>query len=427
MLQLVVYSRNLTGDRAPLFNTTADTSGIVIPNTGGVLLGQANGGFPAALYPNISYTNASIPDPADPSRNFTQVSAFNDFPLNQSSVLLLGPMQINDTYALLSMTLPIIDNTNPRVCLGFMTVVAAASSLMDVIQSREGLGKTGMVLLVGSNRRENLFKYDQRPSSGSFNPSPARLANATIKYVFPPANTQGADRHKTYLRNLTTLGSSNFTIGQYPATMSGFGGYDNDAINNAGSLLSTRNEDNVSVSVGYARPQSSLADWLLIIEQSHAEAWAPVTKLRMIVLACVFGSIGLILLVVVPTAHFSVRPIRRLRDATEKSITPPGYTPNGSMRSGQYDSDGEDPELERSNSTHSRKTGLFFRLRNLTSGGKSKTKSQRSDDERRRVFKIPAKVQDRRHWITDELTELTCLSSLLLLSRGCGRCDDLQT
>ncbi|CAG8951435.1 hypothetical protein HYFRA_00007351 [Hymenoscyphus fraxineus] len=409
LLQLVVYSRNETGNPKGLFNTTANTTGIVLPNTNGVLLGQGTEGFPSALYPNISYTNTTIPDPADTSQTFTQVSAFDDFPLNQTSVLLLGPIQINETYALLSMTLPIIDNLNPQVCLGFMTIVAAASSLMDVIQSREGLGNSGMVLLVGSTRRENMFKYEMRPSTATYKPPPAVIGNAQIKYIFPPTNPQGRDRHRVYLNNLTTLGSSNFTVRQYPAVVNGFGGYDINAINNAGSLLSTRNENNISVSVGYARPRSALADWLLIIEQSHSEAWAPVVKLRVIVLACVFGSIGLILFVVVPTAHYSVRPIRRLRDATEKSITPPGYTPNGSVRSGRFDdtSDAEDPDLHRSNSAQSKKTGIFIRLRNMTSGGKRKTKSQRNDDHRRRGFKIPARVQDRKHWVTDELTELT--------------------
>ena len=45
--------------------------------------------------------------------------------------------------------MPIVDNIDPGVVLGYMTVVAAASSLIDAIQSREGLGDTGMVLLVG--------------------------------------------------------------------------------------------------------------------------------------------------------------------------------------------------------------------------------------------------------------------------------------
>ena len=135
-------------------------------------------------------------------------------------------------------------------------------------------------------------------------------------------------------------------------------------INNASSILSTHNENNVSVAVGYARPQSSLVDWLLIVEQSHDEAWAPIERLKTIVLSCVFGTVGFILIVVVPIAHYSVRPIRRLRDATEISIAPPGYTPNGSIRSdrGGGLSGNEVGDEENAVSTRSKK-GLFVRLK----------------------------------------------------------------
>lgn len=210
--------------------------------------------------------------------------------------------------------------------------------------------------------------------------------------------------------------TANFTASQYPAVVAGFG-YQNSAVNNASSILTTTNENNVSVAVGYARPQSSLVSWLLIIEQSHAEAWEPITKLRTIVLSCVFGAIALVLIVVIPAAHFSVRPIRRLRDATEKSIAPPGYTPNGSIRSDLHEDTGgvsgeemgEMAERRTSPSNRSKK-GVFVRLRRLRYGSKQKSTLERSEDERRRNFKIPGKVQDRKHFITDELTELTSKS-----------------
>jgi osomolarity two-component system sensor histidine kinase SLN1 len=382
------------------------------PNDTQAKLGDPGLGFPAALYPNISYVPApGTPDPADPSATLTRVSAFADFPLNQSSVLVLGPLQINSSYALLSMTLPIIDDRNINVVLGYMTVVAACTSLIDVVNSREGLAKTGVTLLFGTRRRENQFPYQAKPATATKEPDLKDVGAAVVKYVFPPNATEGRNRHTAYLANITQYGASNFSAKEYPAAVRGFGVWNNE-VNQAGSMLSTRNENNVSVSVGFARPQSNLVDWLLIVEMTHKEAWEPVEKLRLIVLACVFGSIGLILLVVIPTAHFSVRPIRRLRDATEKSMAPPGYTPNGSIRSERMDdvdddfSSGEQPGLDRSDSSRS-KTGIFYKLRHLTGTGKKKTTSQRNEEDRRRVFKIPARVQDRRHWITDELTELT--------------------
>lgn len=203
-------------------------------------------------------------------------------------------------------------------------------------------------------------------------------------------------------------------MGLYPAVVTAFE-KQNSAINNASSILTTTNENNVTVAVGYARPQSSLVSWLLIVEQSHSEAWAPINHLRAIVLSCVFGTIGFIILIILPIAHYSVRPIRRLRDATEKSIAPPGYTPNGSIMSERLheaDLSGDevgDAEVRRSPTSTSQrsKRGLFMKMRRWAYRGERKTETEQTEDQRRRVFKIPAKVRDRKHFITDELTELT--------------------
>lgn len=220
--------------------------------------------------------------------------------------------------------------------------------------------------------------------------------------------------------NLTRFGSSNFSLRSYPAAVDGFATYLPNSVNSADSKLTTDNEQNVSVAVGWARPQSTLVSWLLIIEQSHDEAWSPIQRLRTIVLACVFGTIGFLLVVVLPMAHYSVRPIRRLRDATEKSIAPPGYTPNGSIRTDLDEREISGDEmggLEHRNSNSQRsKKGLFMRLKHMTPGSRRKTIVERHEDERRRVFKIPGKVRDRKHFIKDELTELTSEFSLSLHS-----------
>ena len=131
----------------------------------------------------------------------------------------------------------------------------------------------------------------------------------------------------------------------------------NTAINYAGSALSTSNEQGFNVAVGYARPKSAFVDWLLIVEQTHEEAFEPITSLRNILLACIFGTAGGIAILILPMAHFSVLPIRRLRDATEKSVQPPYYTPDGSIRSETMDgvADGADEENGGSSSRGSRK------------------------------------------------------------------------
>lgn len=272
------------------------------------------------MYPNISYIPTTDPDPNAPGTNFTQVYAFADYPLNKSAALLLGPLQINSTYALVSLTLPIVENSNPDNILGYMTVVAAATSLIDVVYSREGLDKTGIVLVVGTNRRENQFSYMSRPATATYEPDLHNLTKASVKYIFPPYPLEGqTDRHSVYNANLTEYGSSNFSEGNYPAILHGFG-RQNPKVNNASSYITTTNEQGVKVSVGWARPQSALVDWLLIVEQAHSEAWEPIIKLRNILLACVFGTFGLILIVVSSLYYFFLFPPWFLIDS-------PGFNP----------------------------------------------------------------------------------------------------
>ena len=104
---------------------------------------------------------------------------------------------------MVSLTLPIIDNNRANDVLGYMTVAAAATSLLDVVQSRAGLANTGIVLLVSTSRQENLFRYSYRPANGLLDPPyvPAKgvLDTARVKYVFPPIGIDGQkDRHSEY-------------------------------------------------------------------------------------------------------------------------------------------------------------------------------------------------------------------------------------
>lgn len=96
--------------------------------------------------------------------------------------------------------------------------------------------------------------------------------------------------------------------------------YENE--NKSISKLSTQNERGYKVTVGVTRPQSSLVQWILVVEETHSEAFAPVARLQKIILACVFGTAGFIILVVPLVSHWAVASIRRLREAARKSIEP---------------------------------------------------------------------------------------------------------
>jgi osomolarity two-component system, sensor histidine kinase SLN1 len=73
------------------------------------------------LYPNLTYVPTTQADPTDSATNLTKVYAFPDFQLDTTSALLLGPLQVNSSFGLVSLTLPMINNTDAADLLGFMT------------------------------------------------------------------------------------------------------------------------------------------------------------------------------------------------------------------------------------------------------------------------------------------------------------------
>lgn len=110
LYQVKVFSRNTTGPAAGLFNATGNTTPqIELPyeTSDGIkpLLGAADGGFPPSLYPNITYNDTGVPSTNSPSTNRFTAFAFSGVRLNQDNGLLLGPLMINETFALISLTI----------------------------------------------------------------------------------------------------------------------------------------------------------------------------------------------------------------------------------------------------------------------------------------------------------------------------------
>lgn len=172
-----------------------------------------------------------------------------------------------------------------------------------------------------------------------------------------------------------------------------------------------------------------LADWALLIEQDKAEAFQPINKLRNILIGTVFGTFAVVLILVCPIAHFAVKPITRLKRATEKSMEypgsgglvivetdlntgmrPPSYTPTGSQSSHAVDSADQDVPPEPP-ADEERGRGRFYGmgefLRRRAQRRDSSQSGDGSEEQRRRAFRIPGKVRERRHFIHDELTDLT--------------------
>ncbi|OKP03360.1 Two-component system protein B [Penicillium subrubescens] len=397
MYQALLYSRSGDGD-SRLLNVTSDAlPEITLPYTdahgSAVMLGDDV--FPPMLYPNLTYTQS-----ANGTSSWT-VHAFPNYALGLTTPLMLGPLWINNSFSLVSLTVPIVNNTSDTDLLGFMTILASAANIQDVVSSRDGLGNTGQVLLLGPSRPENVFAADAQPATATSAADSAALSDAQVHYVFEPTPLPGqASRHN----RMTT--STPFALSKYEMALDIMlepYGRQNKSI----SRLSTTNEEGAQVAVGVIRPQTTLAQWILVVEETHAEAFGPVLRLRKIILACVFGTAGAILLLVPLLTHWAVAPIRRLREAARKSVVPHVQSPPSSQPAPKGTNTLEDvigameeQPNEKSSSgawvTHIRRPlERFNSAGNVLSGNTH------------RPFQIPARVKERRHCVNDELTELT--------------------
>jgi osomolarity two-component system, sensor histidine kinase SLN1 len=304
-------------------------------------------------------------------------------------MLTLGPYMTNESFAIMSLTLPIINNTSETDVLGWMTIVVDASLITQVTESPEGLDSTGVTLLIGPNNQTNKF-----PSGILYNSKQQNVPrDFEVRFVLAPNNSEG--RHDSFAFGKQR---SVFNVSMFPAVEQALTKR-NAPLNNAGALISTTDEMGFNVALGYAMPSTTLVSWLVIVEQAHSELWAPIVHLRRILITCVFSTAGVLILLAIPVAHFSSAPIRRLRDATQGSMEEPGRFDGEHGDSSDRHTDEQDEEAQAA-----RKRGFLagaFRRR------QKQTRAEKKDEQRRRAFRIPSKVKDHKHLVRDELSDLT--------------------
>lgn len=389
-IQARIYPYNSSG--TVLFSRTAGTvQGVVLPfptpNGQNATLGDPVYGFIPELYPLFTVKSN------DYNSSFkTYTASFDGRTINNSSYLLAGPYRVNSTLSLVSVTMPIINNTSSIETLGWLTTVLDASLITSVINAIEGLDSSGLTMLFGPDSATNVF-----PSGYLFSsPKPDPPEDAQVRFLFPPTQRSKIQRHG--LAD-TALDPAPFSWKKFIAIRKGFTEA-TGATNNAGSLIETKNEDGDNVAVGYAVVNSQMVNWMVIVEQAHNEVWGPIYRLRRVILACFFGTMGAMLLLAFPVAHFSSRPIRRLRDATKKTVAPHLFEDDSISSQMDGGNDGSEDEAL------ARKEGFFGSIVHYRRN-QQLNRAEKREAERRRQFRIPAKVKDRKHFIHDELTDLT--------------------
>ncbi len=146
-VQLQLRSRWIDGPlgTASMLNITGNgNSGIELlynhPNGTPVYLGEGGTigeeltlGYPASLYPNLTILKTD-----DNPLTANYLATYNGMVLGLGSNLVLGPMAINESFSLLSMTLPVIENNSYNNVLGWLTVVSTSPiGLFDIEKSAD--------------------------------------------------------------------------------------------------------------------------------------------------------------------------------------------------------------------------------------------------------------------------------------------------
>ena len=405
LLQSMVFPKSDTGvgGSSSVLNTTSTlwnhTLELPLRNSDGtpVYLGDEGLGYPPALYPNLTYFSEDY--------NETYRSAAvrtNGIELRYDSPpLLLGPWQVNNSFSLASLTMPVVNNTSAVDVLGWLTVVMDARLISQVMQSTEGLGDTGQTVIVGPADGANLF------TPGAL--SASSVTSGNVKYVLPPmANVTSRRREERIAAQQTPFNTSEYPAIQHALRL------DTGEDDMSGSLISTHNEYGDAVSVGYAVPRVDLVNWVVLVEQAKSEVWEPIDHLRDILIACIFATAGFLAILAWPLAHLAVMPIRRLQAAALRSVEPPNSHPSrssfesyGSMPhhdGPDGDDDGGDVGQVTVHEEVARKEGWNIIARWKTRHG---DREARNRERKKRQFRIPGKVRQRKHWIKDELSDLT--------------------
>ncbi|KAK9446876.1 uncharacterized protein V1518DRAFT_422866 [Limtongia smithiae] len=323
------------------------------------------------------------------TNNYTVSSVISNltpdlYPLSNSSApptslatlggVIRGPYPAGDENVI-SMTIPIFNSTdrNSTRTTGYITAVMEASQFELALTQSTGLSESAQYSLIG----EYL---------GSDYVSNFTSDNDTTEFVYLLPPTYDQDLYREI-----------FSYDAYPAAELAL------VYNETGSLIKASNPLRHNISVGYAPVDVLFDRWAITCEVSQSDVYAPIHHLRNVALATVFSLAMFMCLITMPIAHFAVRPIVRLRAATEQTTAPPSYhEEDGSGFSfAAHDDDDDDDQHHGSGIGHNSLNGAIGCADPSSADPNRKTYRVKS-------FKIPGTVHvKKRPLFRDELTDLT--------------------
>lgn len=336
----------------------------------------------------------NLPGPGGKSNTEQELYAPNHA---RNDTVVMGPWFSSEGFGLLSMTKPIFAPSGGRI-MGWITCVLGAKFFVDFTDRGVHSGNTGQVLLIGASRYGN--KFSQPLSSMTED----EMSKQYIRFLVPPTDSKvGGFNH----RSRPNIMKDTFPISKYGALKDALM-KDITALSGANSALSTKNEQGKVVTVASAFINYKCVDWIVALEQSKSETLMPITQFQRLVVWEVATSMVIIIMVSFPLAHFYVRPIRQLREATQRTIQSDELVPGGGH------SPDDDSGASGARSNQNEKKQLFDRIHSKIHSALQRfgykdvgNLAVEDETESQRPFRIPGKVVDRKHFIHDELTDLT--------------------
>jgi hypothetical protein len=114
--------------------------------------------------------------------------------------------------------------------------------------SPEGLDTSGQILLIGPTGVLNKFPNDLNIRNASMEV----VARQEVEFLLPPQSNSTLDNRHSLRSSSVAAFELPFRMASYPAAVDAWTAK-NRAINNAGSMISTHNEENKTVSTGYSQ------------------------------------------------------------------------------------------------------------------------------------------------------------------------------
>lgn len=305
--------------------------------------------------------------------------------IDDAGGLIRGPYGA-DGDIVLSLTIP-ISNTSLRVSepnrtIAYLTTVFSAGLLASIIQDNTTMSGYVQYCLIG---------LDSNDDDSNSNSSSADISQPEeFVYLLPPSYDKDLYRQSYPFKDY---------LAAEPALLNESTGY----------IIKASNPLRTNISVGYSYSDIlQFGKWALTVEMYRKDLSQPIYHLRNISLATVFSLAAFMCIITLPIAHLAVRPIVKLRSATEQTTAPPSYRAKGNS------SDGSMPNYEFNDQPDDNGGGGGGGGEGFTSSaqpGGDNDKDQLPRNRRlspARSFRFPRTVPQKANPLfTDELTELT--------------------